>query len=63
MINTIIYIDDVGLLSSTILALIQFFYVVIFYMIVIIIMTMDEPTQLMCGSRIAVLVLPRKIYS
>ena len=32
-------------------------------MIVMIIMAIDEPTPQMCGSRIAVLVLPRKIFN
>ena len=41
--------------------LLKLTYVVIFHMIVRIIMAIDEPTQLMCVSWIAVLVLPRKI--
>ena len=32
-------------------------------MIVMIITAIDEPTPLMCGSRTAVLVLPRKIFN
>ena len=36
-------------------------YVVVFHMMVRIIMAIDEPIPLICGSWIAVLVLPRKI--